>query len=58
MTRNNLVRISITAVAYSGSSFSCFGPIRQYFSLKRRLLRASFYCTTLVTRFVAQHEIT
>jgi putative transposase len=37
---------------------SCFGPIRQYFALKRHLLRASLFRKQLAARFVAWREIT
>jgi len=35
-----------------------FGPIRQHFALKRRLLRVSLYRIHLVARFATWHEFT
>jgi putative transposase len=35
---------------------SRFGPIRQYFALKRHLLRAALYRRQLAARFVAWRE--
>jgi putative transposase len=37
---------------------SSFGPIRQYFALKRHLLGASLYRKQLAARFVAWHRFT
>ena len=37
---------------------SNFGPIRQHFALKRRLLRASLYRKQLAAQFAARHEFT
>jgi putative transposase len=37
---------------------SCSGPFRQYFALKRRLLRASLYRKQLAARFIAWREST
>jgi putative transposase len=37
---------------------SCFGPIRQHFTLKRHLLRASLYRKQLAAAFVAWRELT
>jgi putative transposase len=37
---------------------SCFGPIRQHFALKRRLLRASLHRKQLAARFVAWRKFT
>jgi putative transposase len=37
---------------------SSFGPIQQYFALKRHLLRASLYRKHLAARFAALHEFT
>jgi len=37
---------------------SCFEPIRQHFTLKRHLLRASLYRKQLTARFVAWRQFT